>query len=433
MTDLLIKDGLVLTMNGEAPIIKNGFVLVEDGKISQIGKSSARLKADETIDAKGKIVMPGLVCAHTHFSRILAQGIPSENANIFKMRNLWHKIDESLSKTELWTCVSLSCLQYLRNGVTFVAGVLPGNNPSAGVIGRVLSEIQEIGIRVGLSVLADEQQGRLKGAHGMRENEKLAKKIRKKKYHNFVGFASVRLDSSTSEELLKYGKEISHRYRVPLLLHVEDSQLLRQMSYQKYGENPLTKLVELGVLRQGTVLTHCIPINGDELNLLKNSETKIGYTFADTSEAVRLEWIISEKIPVGLGDDGLMPDMLGLMRIIYLLTRLFSHGSALKTSQLLEMATANGAGMYGLGAGVLEKGKVADIVILNPSRMPAPLRPAWVIDQIVENFDGGFVDTVVVDGRIVKKDGKVLSVDEEKITEEYRKVAEKVWDEVRGG
>ncbi|MEM2251022.1 MAG: amidohydrolase family protein [Candidatus Hadarchaeales archaeon] len=433
MADLLIENGLVLTMNKEGTIIKNGFVLIEDGKISQIGKGSIKLKADEIIDARGKIVMPGFVCAHTHFSRILAQGTSLGNSNIFRMKNLWHKIDESLSKNELWTCVSASCLQYLHNGVTFVAGVLPGSNPSAGILGRILSKIQEIGIRVGLSVLADEQHGKLKGAHGMRENEKLIKKIRKKRHQNVVGFVSVKLDPSTSEELLKYGKEISQRYRVPFLLHSEDSRLLREVSYQKYGENPLIKLFELGVLRQGTILAHCIPINGEELKLLKNNETKLGYTIADVSEAIRLEWIVSENVPVSLGDDGLLPDLLGLLKTVYLMTKLSSLGLTLKTSQLLEMATKNGAEMYGVNTGILEKGKAADIVILDHSHMPAPLRPAWITDQIVGNFDGRFVDTVIVDGRIVKRDGKVLSIDEEKTIEEYQKIAEEVWDRVGGG
>ncbi|MEM3185047.1 MAG: hypothetical protein QXW92_05265, partial [Candidatus Hadarchaeales archaeon] len=85
MADLLIENGLVLTMNKEGTIIKNGFVLIEDGKISQIGKGSIKLKADEIIDARGKIVMPGFVCAHTHFSRILAQGTSLGNSNIFRM------------------------------------------------------------------------------------------------------------------------------------------------------------------------------------------------------------------------------------------------------------------------------------------------------------------------------------------------------------
>jgi len=434
MADLLVKGGLIVTMDEDSTVVRNGFLLVEDGRISQVGKDPGRLEAEEVIDASDRIVMPGLVCSHTHFSRILARGIPSEAApadNVFGLRSLWQTLDGLLGKEEIHACVLASCLEYLRNGVTSVAGILPGLNPSAGVLTRALSAAQEVGIRVAMSVEADEQGGRLKGAHGMRESERLIRRIRKRRIPNVTGFVCARFSPTTSEELLRYGKEMVLRHRVPFLLHACDGQWMRGISYQIYGRGPVDRLAELGLLRQETILAHYIPAD-DELGAVKEKGVKVSYTLADAACGPGLGPIVGSGVRVGLGDDGLLNDMFELVRIVCLLQRLSSTGLGLRPQRVLEMATQGAAEIYGLHTGCLRRGWPADIVIVDPSRIPTPTGPASVIDQLVGGCDGSSVSTVVVGGRVLLRDGKVLTVDEGRVIEQCRKAAQKIWEKMGG-
>lgn len=431
MADLLVKGGLIVTMDENLTVIRNGFLLVDDGRISQIGRDPGRLDAGEVINAEGMIVMPGLVCAHTHFSRILARGMPLEAMraeNVFELRNLWCALDGLLRKEDIYACVLASCIKYLRNGVTSVAGILPGVNPSAGVLTRALSAAQEVGMRVAMSIEADEQGGRLKGAHGMRESERLIRRIRKRREPNITGFVSVKLTPATSEELLRYGKEIVLRYKVPLLLHAGDGMWMRGAIYQLYGQGPIDRLAELGLLRQETVLAHYIPTD-DELERVREKGVRISYTLADILGGTGIGSLIGKGIRVGLGDDGLLPDMFEMVRTVSLLQRL-STGRGLQPAGVLRTATLGGAEVCGLHTGCLKKGWPADITILDASGLPTPVDTASVVNHVVEGCDGGSVKTVIVGGRVLVRDGKIQTVDEERVLEQCRRVAERVWEKV---
>jgi cytosine/adenosine deaminase-related metal-dependent hydrolase len=138
-------------------------------------------------------------------------------------------------------------------------------------------------------------------------------------------------------------------------------------------------------------------------------------------------------IPVGLGNDGYIFDGFENIRAAFLLHKLaLSDPRVITPMEALEMATIRGAELYGLEkkVGSIEQGKLGDIIIINPSLAPTPLRSESVVGHIVNTVDGDDVETVIINGHIVMRNRKVLTLDEEDVVEISRKSAERLWQKL---
>ncbi|MGQ9788660.1 MAG: amidohydrolase family protein [Candidatus Hadarchaeaceae archaeon] len=439
MVELLIKNGLIVTMDKDRRIIADGSIAVDEGRIVSVKRgATGKSKPEEEIDARGKIVMPGLICSHTHLYGMLLRAAPLriESPTDFSqiLQRVWWPMDEAMSKEDAYASALISCLEFIKTGTTLFADTFSGPNALSGVLDRIAAAVERSGLRGIISYEATERHTHAEGAKGTKENERFILKAKKERSHRVYGMFSIHASFTVSDELLRYVRELASRYKVPLTIHTAEGLCDLYHNYERYGKRTVERLHDTEVLEPDVVLAHCVHVNDDELAIIKKTGAKVAHNpMSNMLNAVGVAPVsrmLSMKIPVGLGNDGYIFDGFENIRAAFLLQKAaLRDPRAISTLEALEMATIRGAELYGLEneLGSIEPGKLADVIIVNPKRAPTPLVPESVLGHLVNTVSGNDVETVIVGGNVLMRDRKVLSMEEEEVIQTARKSAEKLW------
>jgi len=437
LVDLLVKNGLIVTMDEERRIFI-GSIAVENGRIVAVGRTVKAGKPEEVIDAKGKIVMPGLICSHTHLYGMLLRGAPLriEPPTDFLqiLQRVWWPMDEAMTRDDAYASALIASLEFLKTGTTMFADTFSGPNAIAGVLDRIAPAVEEVGIRGIVAFEATERRTHAEGARGVRENERFIKKVRKERGARVRGMFSIHASFTVSDELLRYVRGLASRYKAPITIHTSEGLIDPYHSYEQFGKRVVERLQHVGLLGPDVVLAHCVNVNDDELKIIKESGAKVAHNpMSNMLNAVGVAPVakmLAMGIPVGLGNDGYIFDGFENLRAAFLLHKAaLQDPRVISPMEVLEMATIRGAELYKLEEelGSIEKGKLADLIVINPATAPTPLTPGSVVGHLVNTVGGGDVETVIVGGEVVMKGRKVLRVDEEEAVKTARKSAEKLW------
>jgi putative selenium metabolism protein SsnA len=443
MVDLLIKNGLVVTMDKDRRIIARGSIAVEDGRIVSVkrGKARGKGKPEEVIDARGKIVMPGLICSHTHLYGMLLRAAPlkidppTDFAQI--LQRIWWPMDEAMTKEDAYASALISCLEFIKTGTTSFADTFSGPNAITGVLDRIAAAVEQAGIRGILAFEATERRTHAEGAKGTKENERFIRKVKKERMRRVRGMFSLHASFTVSDELLSYVRELASRYRVPITIHTSEGLVDMYHNYERFGKRTVERLNDTGLLSGDVVLAHCVHVNDNELAIIKKTGAKVAHNpMSNMLNAVGVAPVVrmlSMGVPVGLGNDGYIFDGFENLRAAYLLHKVaLRDPRVISPMEALEMATIRGAELYGLQneLGSIEQGKLADLIIINPSLAPTPVSPESVVGHIISTVDGDDVETVIVGGKVVMRERKMQTLDEAEAVKVARKSAEKLWEKL---
>jgi len=443
MVDLLIKNGLVVTMDKDRRIIARGSIAVEDGRIVSVkrGKARGKGKPEEVIDARGKIVMPGLICSHTHLYGMLLRAAPlkidppTDFAQI--LQRIWWPMDEAMTKEDAYASALISCLEFIKTGTTSFADTFSGPNAITGVLDRIAAAVEQAGIRGILAFEATERRTHAEGAKGTKENERFIRKVKKERMRRVRGMFSLHASFTVSDELLSYVRELASRYRVPITIHTSEGLVDMYHNYERFGKRTVERLNDTGLLSSDVVLAHCVHVNDNELAIIKKTGAKVAHNpMSNMLNAVGVAPVVrmlSMGVPVGLGNDGYIFDGFENLRAAYLLHKVaLRDPRVISPMEALEMATIRGAELYGLQneLGSIEQGKLADLIIINPSLAPTPVSPESVVGHIISTVDGDDVETVIVGGKVVMRERKMQTLDEAEAVKVARKSAERLWEKL---
>jgi len=439
LVDLLIKNGLIVTMDEDRRILKDGSLAVENGRITAVGRGiKLREKPEEVIDAKGKIVMPGLICSHTHLYGMLLRGAPLkiEPPTDFSqiLQRVWWPMDEAMTRDDAHASALIACLEFIKTGTTLFADTYSGPNSIIGVLDKIADAVDKSGIRGIIAFEATERRTHAEGAKGVKENERFIKKVKKERMRRVRGMFSIHASFTVSDELIRYVRDLASQYKVPVTIHTSEGLIDPLHNCEKYGKRTVERLRDVGLLGSDVVLAHCVNVNDDELEIIKSTGAKVAHNpMSNMLNAVGVAPVpkmLKMGIQVGLGNDGYIFDGFENIRAAFLLHKVaLRDPRMISPVEVLEMATIRGAELYGLGneLGSLEPGKLADVIIVNPSIAPTPLRPESVVGHIVNTVDGDDVETVIVGGNVVMRNRKVLTMDECEVVKTSRKSSEKLW------
>ena len=442
MVDCLIKNGLIVTMDKDRRIIPDGSLAIENGRVVEIGRSiKLKEKPEETIDAKGKIIMPGLICSHTHLYGMLLRGAPLkiEPPTDFSqiLQRVWWPMDEAMTREDAYASALISCLEFIRTGTTFFADTFSGPNAMTGVLDRIAAAVEQAGIRGFIAFEATERRTHAEGARGVRENERFIKKVKKARSTKVRGMFSIHASFTVSDELLSYVRELASRYKVPVTIHTSEGPADVYHNYEQFGKRTVERLRDVGLLAADVVLAHCVDVNDDELAMIKHANAKVAHNpMSNMLNAVGVAPVVkmlAMGISVGLGNDGYIFDEFENIRAAFLLQKVaLRDPRVISPVEVLEMATIRGAELYGVEneLGSLEPGKLADIIIVNPSTAPTPVRPESVLGHLVNTVSSRDVETVIVGGRALMRDRRILTLDEQEVVKIARKSAEKLWQKL---
>ncbi|MEM3420989.1 MAG: amidohydrolase family protein [Candidatus Hadarchaeum sp.] len=419
MVDILVRGGLLVTMNYNRQIVKQGSVAIESGRIVAVGEE-IKEKADQVIDARGKAVLPGLINGHTHLAMTLLRGFADDMPlDKWLFDKIW-PMEKRMEPRDCHVGALLGSLEMIKSGTTCFAD-------NYFHMDQVARAVMKAGLRGVLSYGMIDRGDQQKMKEEIRIGRNFVRAFHGKARGRILAMFGPHAPYTCSTECLQKVKELAKEFGVGIHIHLAESSEEVKQTTEKYGKRPVEYLNSIGFLGPEVLAAHCIWVTDKEIKLLKDngvkpvhnptSNMKMGSGIAPVPE------MLASGIPVALGTDGAASnnslDMFKEMKLASLLAKARRlDPTVLPAMKALEMATINGAAALGLQAelGSLEVGKKADLIIVD-LRKPHLSPMHDIVSHLVYSASGSDVDTVIVDGKILMEKGEVLTLDEEKVLE----------------
>ncbi len=422
--DLLVKNGTIVTMDGERRVVEDGVVAVRGDAIVFAGTQSdflhsfrKNVTANQTIDAKGKLVLPGFINGHTHAPMVLLRGL-RDDVTLDEWLRKYIFPAEAKNVTEEFARwgARLAIAEQIRGGVTTFVDMYYFED-------AIAEETKAAGMRAVLGeTLIDFP------APDNKTNEAMlgySEKFLKRWQGDALIHAAVAPHSiyTCSRKTLQDAAALARKYQAPILIHIAEMKKELDDSRAQNGTTPVQYLDKIGVLGPDVVGAHCIWVDETDRKIL--AQRKVGCVHNPSSNMMLASGVApvpemrSAGVAVGLGTDGpagsnndlnLMEEM-DLAAKLQKITKMDPR--ALGAKSVVEMATIEGAKALHMEKeiGSLEAGKKADIILIGldaPNAVPM----FDVYSQLAYALKGSDVETVIIGGRVVMRDKKVLTVDE---------------------
>ena len=429
---ILIKNASYLIRKNNR-IEKEKDILIEGAHISKIAGSIEAPANTEIIDAKGKLVAPGFINSHTHLYQNLLKGM-DDRVSLFDWvdkitfplcSNITTKLNKKDSKkiAHLWSL--LAGIEAIKSGTTCVLDMDLKHID-------VIQGWSDLGLRgVCARTFVDKWVPNDLSEPLKKQFKNIEKLI--ETYHNtpqdlplisvFIGPSAI---FTCSEKLLKWVAETAEEFNTGIQIHVAETSWEVEHVTKELGLRPVEYLNKIGFLSPRTSLVHCVHLSANEISMIAESgatvvhcpksNMKLGSGVAPVVE------MLKRNIPVALGTDGAasndLLDMLEEMRFAAMLQKVkHEDASVIAGDDVYKMATANGAKACNIDAGVIEEGKLADLIIIDLDK--AHLVPIHdIINTLVYCARASDVESVVINGKIVMLERSIQTVDENNILEE---------------
>ncbi len=429
--DLLVSGGLVVTIDERQPVIENGAVAINQGRIVAVGLASnlaGLYRAKKTIDARHKAVLPGLVDTHHHFLQNFHKGTPDDLALLdwidqVSVPRIKCAVQDYLAgQYDLQRHASrLGCVDAIKAGITTILNMEWATHPS------VIDIFEQAGIRVvhtitmtdqwispdvimphdRLLALADELLERCRGSVNGR-----------------VKFCyGLACPNSCSVSLIKEARALADRNGVPIHIHIAETEYEWHNIEKLFGATPTGHLHNLGLLGPDVLGAHCIWLSDEDIELFHKTGTKVAHNpecnmkIADGIAPIGK--MVEAGLVISLGTDSCAVndnmDMFETMRTAAFLQKVSKMDPrVLPAPQTLRMATLGGAEALGMAdeIGSLEAGKKADLILVDLTE--PHMRPINKIENSLVYCAGARdVETVICDGQVIMENRRLLALDEE--------------------
>lgn len=430
--DLIVRAGTVLTMAGSN--IENGAVAIRDGAIVEVGPGDAidaRYRAAQRIDAPASAVMPGLVNAHTHVPMTLFRGIADDRALMDWLQNFIFpaeakNVDEEFVR---WG-TRLAAAEMIRSGTTTFADMYYFEAALA-------EETRAAGLRavLGETLIDFPAPDNKTWDDAIRYARAFATRFKGDPL--ITPALAPHAPFTVSKEHLQQVRRLATELGVPILIHVSETEDEVRQIEEKQGMRPVEYLDAIGFLGDDVLAAHTVHLSLAEIRIL--ASRRVGSAHNPESNMMLASGIapvkdlLEEGVDVGLGTDGPAGsnndlDMISEMASAARLQKVHREDPrALTARQALEMATIRGARALGLASriGSLEAGKRADLIVIDLSG--AGTQPVYSAESaIVYATSGEMVTDTIVDGRILMRDRKLLTVDENAAVAKAREYRDRV-------
>ncbi len=420
---ILIKNGNIVTQNKKREVFLKTDLLIENDRIKEI-KKNIREKAKKIIDADGKVVLPGLINTHTHLAMTLLRGY----ADDLSLEEWWFKkiypAEKKFKRKDVYLGSLLGLLELIKSGTTFFVDFYYFED-------EVAKAVKEAKIRANLGIgILDFKTFAFKNVE---EILKEAERIIKERRNELIDFSlAPHMFQTTSIETYQKAKELAKKYELILQTHLSETEAEVKYSLRKYKKRPVEVLKERKILDEKTLLIHCCHLNKKEIEILAEKKANVSHCPISNLKLVSgimpLKEMLEKKIIVGLGTDGPCSnntlDLFQEMKFCSLIHKIKNNNPEFPSAQqVLDLSTINGAKILDKEneIGSLEVGKKADLIILN-FKQPH-LQPYYnIVSHLIYSAKGSDVETVIVNGKIIMENKKILTLDEEKIIFETNKL-----------
>ncbi|MEA3514411.1 MAG: amidohydrolase [Nanoarchaeota archaeon] len=396
-------------------------IFIEDNKITEIS-NNINTEADHKIDGKDKAVLPGLYNSHTHAAMTLFRGYADDiPLNEWLTQKIWPN-EAKLTEKEVYLGTKLACLEMIKSGTIFFNDMywhLPDS----------FRAVEEMGLRAALSSVLIDNFDKDKA-----EEQKARIKREFSRFHNTSERITFALGPhaiyTVSEEYLRWLNDFAEKKNILIHMHLSETEKEVKDCIAKHKIRPVEYLDNIGLLSSNFIACHSVWLNDNEINLLaKNNANLVHNPVSNMKLAVgrtfRYQDIINKGINVTIGTDGCASnnnlDMFEEMKFAALLQKFTCNDSGLMPAcTALNLATRNAAKAFNIDGGIIEEGKLADMILIDLKK-PELVPHHNLISNLVYSANGSCVDTTICNGKVLMRDRIVEG--EDKIIEEAQKLA----------
>ncbi len=438
---MLITNATLITWNNPNQILSNHAVWIAEGRIADMGPSAtleARYPQTETLDARGQLLMPGLICAHTHFYGAFARGmaIPGDAPADFPqiLQKLWWPLDRALTEEDIRYSALLCLADAIRHGAT----TLIDHHASPGCIDGaldILSEaVEQAGVRAALCYEVTDRDGPQVFRAGVNENVRFIQRVRREQNPRLAAAFGLHASLTLSDDSLD-----ACRAALPaeagFHVHAAESQADEEDSITKSGLRVVHRFARHGILGPRSILAHGVHFSDEEIALLSEHGGWVTHQpRSNMNNAVGVapvEKMLAAGVPVCLGNDGFSNAMWEEWKTAYLLHKVHQRDPrAMPGQTVMQMGVYNNAALasqlFAQPIGALQVGAAADLILVD-YHAPTPLSADNLSWHILFGFRETMVTTTIVHGKVLMKDRQLLTLDEAAIAARARELAAQVW------
>jgi len=442
---MLIINGRLITWEKDNRILEGYALRVENGKIVEMDvqqKMLERFPGEERLDAHGQYVMPGNICAHTHFYGAYARGmgIPGPAPKNFPeiLGKLWFKLDQALTMEDVRYSALVCIIDAIKHGTTTLIDHHASPNAITGSLDEIGQAVEESGVRAALCYEVTDRGGEDRMRAGIDENVRFINFVKREKPLNGRLAATFGLHAglTLSEQTL----EIC-RGAIPddtgFHIHVAEDPSDEYDSLAKSGMRTVDRLQKHGILGPKTIVAHAVHVDTQEINILADTGTWVTHQpRSNMNNAVGIaavESMMRAGVKIGLGNDGMSNDMWEEWKTTYFVHKLaYKDPRRMSAADIARMAIYTNAALvnnlFETGpVGVLKAGAQADIIFVDYHPY-TPMTSGNLPWHIVFGFHSSMITMTMVDGKVLMKDRELLTLDEDKIASEALQNAPGVWE-----
>jgi len=438
---MLITNATLVTWEDPNRIINNGALVIRAGVIVEVGSETdmkEKYVDEEVLDAHGAYVLPGNICAHTHFYGAFARGmtIPGEAPKDFVeiLEKLWWTLDKTLTLEAVKYSALVCQVDAIRHGTTTLIDHHASPNALEGSLDEIRKTVEMSGLRAALSYEVTDRDGVGKAEAGIAENVRFIKSLNDNSSPLLRATFGLHASLTLSDETLMKARKACPE-GVGMHIHVAEGLADEEDSLRKSRMRVACRLNESGILNVRAILAHAVHVDDEEIDIISHSGAWVTHQpRSNMNNAVglpRIEKMMAAGVRIGLGNDGFSNAMWEEWKAAYLSHKLLHlDPRRMGADKVARMAVYNNAKLvsqlYGQPVGSIVPGAQADLIIVDyhPFTEVTSENLPW---HIVFGFHESMIQSTLVAGRVLMKERQLMTLGEAGIMAEAMRVSREIW------
>jgi putative selenium metabolism protein SsnA len=439
MSSLLITNGHLVTLDKHNRFIKNGSVYIDGNRIVDVGEFDPGSYApDRIIDARGSVVMPGLINAHHHLYSTFARGFtpPGPPARNFEenLTKLWWKLDSALKSEDVYYSALLAVMDAAHAGCTTIIDHHASPSCSDGSLDEVERAFRDVGLS---GCLCYEVSDRNMGGEGIEENERYIRKCRDSDDDQMAAMfglhALMTLGTKTLERCADIGTALDTGFHV----HAAEDEIDVKVTRERYGQSIMERFADFGIPGPKTIFVHGTYLEPAELDLLHSTDSiLVNNPESNMNNGLKVSPVLDmlkHGVTVGVGTDGVSSHLISQARAMYLHQRTSRQDPTLAFAESCDILLKGNRNICNRllpePRGALAPGQLADVVIYNYVPF-TPLNAETFYGHLLFGLSFSRVRTTIARGGVVVDDGCLPHLDEEAIRAHCAERATAIWSRI---
>jgi len=452
---VIIRNARVVTLDAGNRVLDDADVEIgSDGAIKRVGTGlglgvsglgtptpnpQSPTPAVEVLDAHGRLLMPALINCHTHLYSTLARGIalPGPAPKNFPeiLRKLWWRLDRALEPDDVYVSALVGLIDCAKNGVGTLVDHHSSPNACAGSLDQIERAFREVGLRGVLCYETSDRDGPAKAQAALDENVRFIERTRRAGDGLIAASFGLHASFTLSDRTLRRAVEAEESLGAGFHIHVAEDRSDLEHARRRFKKTVVARLRDLGVMTDRTLAAHCIHVTAGDIAALAKLGSAVAHNpQSNANNAVgvaKLLELMAAGVLVGLGSDGYSPRMWDEFKTAFHLQKLRTGDPRVGYAEAWAAALLNNRTiarkLWGLELGRIEAGARADLILVD-YYPPTPLHAGNLFGHLLFGIANAPVDTLIVDGRVVVRDKRCVTVDEAAVAERATRKAKALWE-----